>query len=589
MKLFQYLVLLLLALINLNKAVVIRIKDGKIRGSILQTRKSRNYYSFKGIPFAKPPVGSLRFKDPEPPIPWGNNTLATIEDAPKCIQKNFFNSIDPRIEGKEDCLYLNVYTPKLSKKCNKKLPVMVYIFFGAFIAGSGRSDYAGPEYLLDEDVILVTINYRLGVLGFLSLGNDDAAGNWGMKDQVFALKWIQENIAAFRGDKTRVTLFGSSSGGGSSHLHMFSRFSKGLFHRAISQSGSGLSFWARPLNNVQIRNAKMQASFVGCNPNATSKDIVECLRSIPVDILVESSKKFKTILAEPTVTFALVMEKQTLLNPTPFLEDDPYELLQTGKFNPVPWICGIAENEGLVKVAYILRNDAYKTAFAKNMVVNLPVSLGLGISVSNNDMPAVYKKLVDFYLQGDTQISNPDSVRGFIELFADRYMIYGTYQGAVFQATKTKTPVWVYKYNYKSEITYTDYFAHDAKPVDGTTGVCHTDDLIPLLYTPAIFNRSLSSFYDIAMSQSMVQMWTSFATSGNPSPNNMYLKYDWKPLTNFYGKTRVNMSDFQYLHMQGPNLNSQNPIKFEMRNDFFVRRMKFWDNLGIVEYPVEVV
>ncbi|KAK4880303.1 hypothetical protein RN001_008449 [Aquatica leii] len=315
MKLLQHFVIILVALINQNESIVITIKDGKIRGIVSQTRNYRNYYSFRGIPFAKPPVGNLRFKDPKSPIPWGNNILDATKDAPKCIQKNFFTSLNPKIEGKEDCLYLNVYTPKLSKKCNKKLPVMVYIFFGAFFAGSGRSDYAGPEYLLDEDVVLVSINYRLGVLGFLSLGNDDAAGNWGMKDQVFALKWIQANIAAFGGDKTRVTLFGSSSGAGSSHLHMFSRFSKGLFHRAISQSGTVLSFWARPLNNAQVRNAKMQASFVGCNPNATSKDIVECLRSIPVDVLLESSKKFKVptftaFISCYLITFSKCLEKK---------------------------------------------------------------------------------------------------------------------------------------------------------------------------------------------------------------------------------------------------------------------------------------
>ncbi|KAK4880302.1 hypothetical protein RN001_008448 [Aquatica leii] len=589
MKLLQHFVIILVALINQNESIVITIKDGKIRGIVSQTRNYRNYYSFRGIPFAKPPIGNLRFKDPESPIPWGDNILDATKDAPKCIQKNFFTSLDPKIEGKEDCLYLNVYTPKLSKKCNKKLPVMVYIFFGGFFAGSGRSDYAGPEYLLDEDVVLVSINYRLGVLGFLSLGNDDAAGNWGMKDQVFALKWIQENIAAFGGDKNRVTLFGSSAGGASSHLHMFSRFSKGLFHRAISQSGTALLFWTRPLNNAQVRNAKMQASFVGCNPNATSKDIVECLRSIPVDVLVESSKKFKLILAEPTITFALVIEKQTLLNPTPFLEDDPYNLLESGKLNAVPWICGVTENEGLAKTGYILRNDSYKTTFLKNLDVNLAIMLALGITVSSGDMPAVYQKIIDFYLQGDTQLSNTNSVRGFVDIIGDRIVSYGIYQSALFQATKTKVPVWVYRYNYLSELTTTDYFSFNENPVNGTIGVCHTDDLIPLLYSPAIFHRPLTSFFDMIMSFNMVQMWTSFATFGNPSLNNRFIKYDWKPLVGLYGKTRVNSSDLQYLYMQGPNANSQNPLKFEMRNDFFVNRMKFWDNLRIVEYPVEVV
>lgn len=141
-----------------------------------------------------------------------------------CFHKDM---VTMKMVGSEDCLHLNVYTPHLPKQsADKKLPVMIWVHGGGFMAGSGDSDFYSPEYIVQEDVIVVTINYRLGALGFLYLPQEGISGNAGLKDQVLAFKWVNENIEKFGGDPNNVTLFGESAGGSSIHIHTLSERSK---------------------------------------------------------------------------------------------------------------------------------------------------------------------------------------------------------------------------------------------------------------------------------------------------------------------------------------------------------------------------
>ena len=155
------------------------------------------------------------------------------------FQQNGFVSIDDLFSiGEEDCLVLNVYSRDVG---SPDTAVMVWIHGGAFILGDGGTDAYGPEFLLDKDIVLVTINYRLSALGFMSMGDDVMPGNLGLWDQRLALQWVQDNIGSFGGDKNKVTIFGESAGGMSVMFHYFSSQSKGLFHKAISQSGTPIS------------------------------------------------------------------------------------------------------------------------------------------------------------------------------------------------------------------------------------------------------------------------------------------------------------------------------------------------------------
>lgn len=220
--------------------VGLKTKSGPIMGIQRRTMYGDKYYSFEGIPFARPPLGDLRFKSPMPVEPW--TRIRNCQKAsPKPLQKHIFMDM---VEGSEDCLYLNIYSKNI--KPPKPLPVMVWIFGGGFQLGEASRDVHSPDYFMMEDVVLVVISYRLGPLGFLSLKDPDiqVPGNAGLKDQVMGLKWIKDNCEVFGGDSNNITLFGVSAGSASAHFLMLSNASKNLFHKAILMSGTALSPWA---------------------------------------------------------------------------------------------------------------------------------------------------------------------------------------------------------------------------------------------------------------------------------------------------------------------------------------------------------
>ncbi|XP_046414130.1 juvenile hormone esterase-like isoform X3 [Neodiprion fabricii] len=199
----------------------VTFSQGNLRGKIMTTTHGRKVSAFLGIPYAQPPVGNKRFANPVPAGGWKGIRNATA-DGNMCPQLSNIDYVS--FVGDEDCLNLNVYTPQISNRKNSSLlPVMAYVFGGRFLTGSTKSSVYSPAYLLNQDVVLVTFNYRLGVLGFLSTGDEVASGNWGLKDQVLALEWVQRNIRHFHGDPDRVTLFGHSSGSACVHLLTLSK------------------------------------------------------------------------------------------------------------------------------------------------------------------------------------------------------------------------------------------------------------------------------------------------------------------------------------------------------------------------------
>uniref|UniRef100_A0A3B4TE44 Carboxylic ester hydrolase n=1 Tax=Seriola dumerili TaxID=41447 RepID=A0A3B4TE44_SERDU len=223
--------------------LVVSLKNGQIRGEyVTVTGTERRVKQYLGIPFARPPVGPLRLAAPQDVEPWEGERDGT-QQPPMCVQ-------DPEIvvnvsktmsmqytvpELSEDCLYLNVYTPAEATK-RDKLPVMVWIHGGGLSMGAA-SQYDGAPLAAYENIVMVIIQYRLGILGFLSTGDEHAQGNWGFLDQLAALRWVKENIEAFGGDPQAVTVAGESAGGISASILTLSPQAKGLFQRAIFQSG----------------------------------------------------------------------------------------------------------------------------------------------------------------------------------------------------------------------------------------------------------------------------------------------------------------------------------------------------------------
>ncbi|XP_033229589.1 venom carboxylesterase-6-like [Belonocnema kinseyi] len=250
-----------------------------------------------------------------------------------------------KIVGAEDCLYLNVYTPLLefeSPLTNKNLvPVMVWIHGGGFNWGS--SNQYGAKYLLDKDVILVTVNYRLGMFGFFSTGDSVAPGNFGMKDQVLAMKWVKKYIKHFGGDSNQVTLFGESCGGASVALHAISKASTGLFQKYFIQSGSNLFPSAYQKRSNFIDYARRISTLVQC-PWITSNGLLNCLRKKSLEILLKTISIFRTDLT-PFVSWTPTDEPDS---EDAFLTDSPRNLIANNQTKNLPFISGVVSDEGLI-------------------------------------------------------------------------------------------------------------------------------------------------------------------------------------------------------------------------------------------------
>lgn len=258
---------------KMSLAEVLTIEDGIIEGSYMETRSAEKFHSFLKIPFAEPPVDELRFLAPVSKRPW-SGILDCTAYGPICMQPNTWGH--PSIS--EDCLHLNVFTKNLPKTNNVGLkPVIVYIHGGGFETGSAMEH--GPEYLMERDIVLVTINYRLGAFGFLAVESADIPGNAGLKDQSLALKWVQKNIERFGGDPGKVTIAGLSAGAYSVTGHMMSRMSQGLFQNVIAMSGA--LAWQKKLQTNNIGDVKLLAGKINCTID-TIDEIIQCLKKVSV-------------------------------------------------------------------------------------------------------------------------------------------------------------------------------------------------------------------------------------------------------------------------------------------------------------------
>jgi para-nitrobenzyl esterase len=216
----------------------VKTQSGPVEGTESQDGRVR---IFRGIPFAAPPLGELRWQAPRPVAPWEGVRKATAFGN-RCMQAPIFSDMIFRDEVSEDCLYLNVWTP--ARAATERLPVMVWIYGGGFQAGSASEPRQDGERLAGKGVVVVSFNYRLGVFGFLAhpelttASGHNASGNYGLLDQIAALQWVKANIAAFGGDPDKVTIFGESAGSFAVSALMASPLAQGLFHRAIGESGA---------------------------------------------------------------------------------------------------------------------------------------------------------------------------------------------------------------------------------------------------------------------------------------------------------------------------------------------------------------
>ncbi len=322
-----------------KEKIVIQTDKGKIKCSQVDT-----HLEGLGIPYAAPPVGDLRLRAPVEHEAWSDIRDATRFGSASLQTKTEYGEA----QGSEDCLYLNVYKPNTADD-SQIIPVMVWIHGGGFISGSGNSFY-GANLAQTAQAIVVTINYRLGPLGWLGLPSlaaeapDHSTGNYGLLDSIAALKWVKHNIAAFGGDPERVTIFGQSAGGEQIFALLASPMAVGLFHRAISMSAPA----TLPLHTV-AENAKSRAEFLAkldCTDETTQ---IANLRSLTAQQIIDAADESFNLLVNylswtPTVDGVV-------------LPDQWVTLFREGRFNRVPVIMGHTKHEVRLMSA-IYENDA---------------------------------------------------------------------------------------------------------------------------------------------------------------------------------------------------------------------------------------
>ncbi|KAL0274002.1 UNVERIFIED_CONTAM: hypothetical protein PYX00_006546 [Menopon gallinae] len=490
------------------ETVTVRVEQGELVGRKVTSVQGKTYYSFQGIPYAKPPIGPLRFKDPEPPDSW-TGVRSALKQGEICIHKDIFTGV---LRGSEDCLFLNIYTPHLPEKGveTEGKAVMFWIHGGGFYLGSGNAEVYGPDFLVAEDVILVTINYRLGALGFLSVGTEDAPGNAGLKDMVMALKWIKKNVAVFGGDPNNITIFGESAGGAAVQYLMLSPLAKGLFQRAISESGSAGAPWA--FNPEMVKSSYKLGNVFGCD-TSDPKLLVESLRKIPAKVI---ATKQNAALSEQNKRECIPFEFRPCIEPegTPnaFITKHPRELIAEGKFeSDVPYMTGINQMEGAIMLKSIVDKNPRASDLENDFERLVPRFLNL--QYGSDESKEVAAKIREFYFKGKPL--NTSTYQAYVDLSTDVHF---------FEPFSTTTRGFL-KHMKSSLFNYYFLFEGDFNlfkkilNIKSIPGPVHSDELFYIFHVPILGQNIDPKTREMQMVKKMIRLWTNFAKYGNPTPD----------------------------------------------------------------------
>ncbi|KAM8945988.1 cocaine esterase-like [Pelodytes ibericus] len=469
-------------------------KYGKLLGKTVAVKGTdRKVHTFLGIPFAKPPVGQLRFSRPEPPVPWSNIRDAT-NDPPACLQNEqrfrkvftYFGAVCEVPPVSEDCLNLNIYTPADREK-GSRLPVMIFIHGGGLTQGAANM-YDGSALSASENVVMVSIQYRLGILGFFSTGDERAPGNYGFLDQVAALQWVQENIEDFGGDPKSVTIFGESAGASSVSVLVLSPLTKGLFHRAIAESGTAMVTGLITDSQELVSSITCSiANISGCDP-AT---VVDCLKTKSEDEILSISG---------AMNFA----------PLPgyvdgeFLPKPAEQILAQKEGNNVPLIVGMNNHECGWSIPLSRNLTGLQEGMDKETVQHALRTIPLS-DFSQDLIPLIMKEKFN--------TNDPLELRDrFIDMCGDLVIVFPAIKTARYHRD-AGFPTYVYEFQHRPSAF------KDTKPE--FVKADHGDEVFSVFGTPflngdVVFKPDATEEEKV-LSKKVMKYWANFARNGDPS------------------------------------------------------------------------
>jgi para-nitrobenzyl esterase len=450
----------------------VHIADGTLEGVISADGKVR---TFKGIPYAAPPVGPLRWKAPQPVQSW-TGVRKTVEYGPRCMQGHIYSDMIFQDRGpSENCLSLNLWMPATAS-AESRLPVMVWIYGGGFAAGTASEPRQDGGNLSKQGVVVVSMNYRLGIFGFFSHleltkeSGHNASGNYGLLDQVAALQWVKKNIAAFGGDPNNVTIFGESAGSFSVSALMASPLAQGLFHKAIGESGAFFSatLSSKPLEESEKADTKFAESALG----TTS---LEALRAKSADEVLQAALKQKDIRFSPNVDGY-------------FLPQDVHAIYASGRQSHIPLLAGWNADEG-----------SYHSIFGKDE----PTAQNFAAHAR-----ALFGENADQFLKLYPAGNDAQAKRSAQDLAGDQFIGYSTWKWLEMQRKTGNSPVYRYRFE-------------DAPPMsEGATeeprGAYHSAE-IEFVFGVLSSKHLPWRPEDRKLSQLMSTYWANFAKAGDPN------------------------------------------------------------------------
>lgn len=467
------LILFCLAAALLPAAVpdLVNVDTGRVKGAV-----NNGVASFKGIPFAAPPVGALRWKAPQPAPHW-KDVRQAVEFGPRCMQGNIYNDMVFRDKGpSEDCLYLNVWTPAAS--AHARLPVMVWIYGGGFGAGAASEPRQDGANLAKKGVVVVSMNYRLNVFGFFSHAElakesgHDSSGNYGLLDQVAALRWVRRNISGFGGDPANVTIFGESAGSFSVSALMASPLAQGLFHRAIGESGAyfGTVLPLQPLPRSEEADAKFAES-IGAHSLAD-------LRAKPAAELLDAAVKQKDIWFAPNIDGY-------------FLPRSVREIFAGGQQSHVPLLAGWNRDEG-----------SYRAIFEKNA----PTAANFAAYAHKH-----FADKADEFLKLYQADSDEQARRSAQDLSGDQFIAFSTWKWLDMHAATGGSALYRYEFDDAPPPPA------NPEPADAAPRGAYHSAEIEFVFG-ALDSKNLPwRPPDKALSDLMSSYWANFARSGDPN------------------------------------------------------------------------
>ncbi|XP_036329415.1 esterase B1-like [Rhagoletis pomonella] len=498
-----------------SETALIETEYGKVEGVKRLTIYDVPYYSFEGIPYAQPPVGELRFRAPQRPTPWeGVRDCKNTKEM--AVQTH---AITGTLEGSEDCLYLNVYTNNIQP--DKPRPVMIWIHGGGFSIGEATRDWYGPDYLMEKDVVLVTIQYRLGVLGFLSLNTPElnVPGNAGLKDQVLAIKWVKNNCSSFGGNPDCITVFGESAGAASAHCMMLTEQTQGIFQRVILMSGNALPLWE---TKNQTARAFTLAKLAGYKGEDNEKEVLQFLRKCKAKDLIALENRILTAGDRArNINAPFLYCVEPYLTPECVIPKPIREMMKTAWGNAIPLLVGHTSDEGLIAMQGAKQ---LATLAQRQKTYSLEPFVPFEVAVSE-EREKFEQKLKATHVSG--KIPTIEEYKKIIEYSYLHLPLYRLIRSRFTYAAGA--PLYLYRFDFDSEELPHPFRIF--RMGRGVKGVSHADEL-SYLFSNLYSHRVPKESREYRTIERMLGFWTQFALSGNPNDEQIpgMTTLTWEPL-----------------------------------------------------------